>query len=145
MIGGMLGVESAPPLFPDPAGLHTGGGIANLDDCMIIIKAFFLFYTQLCIIIVLLYICKKKIVLKYAYLHLACEYLSGKSHFHPKNREKPVGAGGGGVLRGKDPPPFQPPWYDKLPPFQHGPTYDLIFSLVRQITPIFPYGVELCK
>ena len=109
---------------------------------MIIIKAFFLFYTQLCIIIVLLYICKKKIVLKYAYLHLACEYLSGKSHFHPKNREKPVGAGGGGGTPRERPTPFSTPMVWQITPFSAW--YDLIFSLARQITPIFPYGVELC-
>ena len=59
--------------------------------------------------------------------------------------------GGGGVfsmsrymywLRGKDPPFSNPMVRQKTPLFQHGPTYDLIFGLVRQITPIFPYMVQ---
>ena len=48
-------------------------------------------------------------------------------------------------LRGKD-PPFSTPMVRQMTLlFQHGPTYDLFFSLVWQMTLIFPYFRIWCR
>ena len=83
-------------------------------------------------------------------------YVVGHRRGDHRNNPSRLVPGGGGVLsmlrsiymyrlRGKEPPFSDPMVWQMTPLFQHGPTYDLIFSLVRQMTPIFPYKSLWCR